>query len=575
MRKAILKRFLIVIVVALLICGGLSCYLCSRFFAAQTRQDLLYTLRLLDYNLNYEDNLQQQIDVLNPITLDDNTRITIIDSSGEVLADTALEWEDAENHFEREEIQDAMNHKYGVAQRRSDSLGTYMLYAACRSQKSEYILRLAIPYNGLLTAVETVLPAIIAGVFAALIISMFLARKFAKSVTDPLSEISNELLKVQDNRHVFHFHNYQYEELNNIVVSTAKLSEQIRKSLNKLKYERNKVEYILDNMTEGFILINESQEVLTMNQSARQILQYQGEDLSQNIVHYTQNIDIISAVERAVKEDEFSAFDITGADNRIYSAHISTVKKGILNEHNSGVVILLIDVTNDRQAQQMRQEFFSNVSHELKTPITSIQGFAELLESNMISDENKKKEFLQRIKKETQNMTNLINDILMISRLETKTVDENIAPTKIKPILQEVLSTLEPIAHQSGVTLELECEDIVMNANAQQLHQLCNNLVLNAVKYNRENGKVSITGKKEKESFYLNVSDTGIGIPPDCQQRVFERFFRVDKGRSRKMGGTGLGLSIVKHIVQFYNGSISLESEVGKGTSITIRLPLE
>lgn len=574
MRKAILKRFLIVITIALVICGGLSCLLCSRYVIGQTRQDLLYTLRLLDYNLDYGSDLQAQIDTLNPITLDDNTRITIISDSGEVLADTALETEEADNHAGREEIQDARVKGYGVAQRYSDSLKKYMLYAAHRSEKNGHILRLAIPYNGFLTAIETILPAIIAGVLIALLISLFFARKFAKSITDPLTEISGELLKVQDNNHVFHFHHYQYEELNNIVVSTVKMSEQIRKSLNKLKYERNKVDYILDNMTEGFILISETQEVLTINQSAKKILGYRGEILSKNIVQYTHNLDIISAVESAVSEDDISVFDITGADNRIYSTHISTIKKGIFNEHNSDVVVLLIDVTNERQAQQMRQEFFSNVSHELKTPITSIQGFAELLENGMITEEERKKEFLRRIKRETQNMTNLINDILMISRLETKTVDENIAPTKIKPIVEEVLATLEPIAEQSGIKVSSSCEEVVMNANAQQIHQLLNNLILNAIKYNREEGSVSVTVKQEKNQLFLNVSDTGIGIPPDSQQRVFERFFRVDKGRSRKMGGTGLGLSIVKHIVQFYNGTVSLESEVSKGTSITIRLPL-
>lgn len=191
----------------------------------------------------------------------------------------------------------------------------------------------------------------------------------------------------------------------------------------------------------------------------------------------------------------------------------------------------------------------------------------------MVTDEATKKEFLSRIKKETRSMTNLIDDILMISKLESKQHEVAFAPLRIKPLIEDIISSLSSVAQLQGISMTLDCEDITYYANAQQIHQLVNNLMSNAVKYNRENGRVQVTVKQEANNLLIAVADTGIGIPKASQGRVFERFYRVDKGRSKKMGGTGLGLSIVKHIVQFYNGSISLESQVNVGTTITVRLP--
>ena len=224
--------------------------------------------------------------------------------------------------------------------------------------------------------------------------------------------------------------------------------------------------------------------------------------------------------------------------------------------------------------KMVRQEFFSNASHELKTPITSVRGYVELLENGMVTDEKMKKDFLSRIKKETQNMTNLINDILMISRLETKEAEVALSEVRICPLVREVCSSLEPIAAECKVTVEMNCRPLVMTANTAQLRELFNNLISNAIKYNKPGGKVFVTVTKEVNELIIIVEDTGVGIPEDAKQRVFERFYRVDKGRSKKMGGTGLGLSIVKHVVNYYNGSIELESKMCEGTKFVVRLPM-
>lgn len=575
MKKAILQRFLLVLLIALLICCGISCLIISNTFYKNTIQQMLYSLKLIDYSLDYSGDLQAQTEVLNPITMTNDTRITILDFDGNVCADSSVH--DAahfENHLDRTEIEEALQKGYGSSHRNSSTLDTQMLYVSYRSEKSDYIIRLAIPFGGVWEYISLVLPGLLVSCIAAFFISLFFASRFAKTITEPLDEISNELLKIEDNRQDFHFSEYQYDELNQIVITTAKLSDRIQKTMDKLRLERNKIDYILCNMTEGFLLLDEQQNVLTINYSARKILDCPMVEQGLHLTRYTQKAPLLEAADKANNDNRSLSFDLK-LGNGIYAVHVTTIQKLVFSDSYSGIAILLVDVTSDRSAQQMRQEFFSNVSHELKTPITSIQGFAELLESNMVTDEATKKEFLSRIKKETRSMTNLIDDILMISKLESKQHEVAFAPLRIKPLIEDIISSLSSVAQLQGISMTLDCEDITYYANAQQIHQLVNNLMSNAVKYNRENGRVQVTVKQEANNLLIAVADTGIGIPKASQGRVFERFYRVDKGRSKKMGGTGLGLSIVKHIVQFYNGSISLESQVNVGTTITVRLPIK
>lgn len=222
----------------------------------------------------------------------------------------------------------------------------------------------------------------------------------------------------------------------------------------------------------------------------------------------------------------------------------------------------------------VRQEFFSNVSHELKTPITSIRGFTELMQAGMASDEKTRQEFLERIWKETNHMTNLINDILMISRLETGEVEVTMSDVFMPAVLKEVIEEVRPVAEKSGIGISYSSVPIQYHANSQQMQELLSNLITNAVKYNKPQGRIHVSIDQVREEMVIEVYDTGIGIPEESIPRVFERFYRVDKGRSRSTGGTGLGLSIVKHVVEYYSGRIEIESKVDIGTTITVYLPM-
>ncbi|MFW5630709.1 MAG: sensor histidine kinase [Acetivibrio ethanolgignens] len=236
----------------------------------------------------------------------------------------------------------------------------------------------------------------------------------------------------------------------------------------------------------------------------------------------------------------------------------------------------LKDYTNRLEFEKkVRQEFFSNVSHELKTPITSIRGFAELLEGGFVPEEEKRQEFLQRMIKETNHITGLINDILMISRLETKEAEPAFSQVRVSILLEDILKSLEPIADENGVELISECQPVLWYGSEIHLREVFTNLISNGIKYNKPGGCVWVTVEAKPGELWIQVQDTGVGISDEDKGRIFERFYRVDKGRSRKQGGTGLGLSIVKHIVEFCNGTIELSTKVDEGSTFLVRLPIE
>ena len=465
MRKAVLGKFVLVLLAALCINSVIFYISASHLLMQTTAQRLIYTLRSIDNLLDYgqsDQELLKQTENLEDFTEADESRLTLIRGDGTVAADSDAEAGEMDNHLEREEVSRALESGEGYATRWSETLGQEMLYAACRSQHSDMVLRLAVPYYGMSEFLPMLFPAVIISFLIALGISFIFSQRFASSITRPLQEISREMLKVRGDYGDLHFQKYKYSEINVIADTTMKMSRNVKEYLSQIEKEK-----------------------------------------------------------------------------------------------------------------QIRQEFFSNASHELKTPITSIQGYAELLESGMIQDENMKLDFARRIKKEAENMTGLINDILMISRLEAKDAEVVFSSVRISVLLDDILDSLKPLAAQCQVFLHADCQPITIEANPQQMKELLNNLITNAVKYNRPGGQVWVQIREQGDAMVVRVKDNGMGIPADSLDRIFERFYRVDKGRSRKQGGTGLGLSIVKHIVSFYRGTIRVSSEIDKGSEFVVELPLK
>lgn len=462
MKKAVLSRFMIVILLALILSSFISYYYMAKRLLEENILYMNHIIKALDHALDYGEDLEQEVQAFYD-AVDDAIRITVIDTQGRVWADTDIEGiRELENHLEREEIREALQGGSGYSTRYSDTLHKNMLYVAGSSQKADYIIRVAVTYDGMREYVKTIFPAVSLGVAVAFAIALIMGLRFTNTVIRPLYEISAQMEKVHTEELDFHFRNYRYEELNVISRAMMKLAEEVRNHIRQIENEK-----------------------------------------------------------------------------------------------------------------KIRQEFFSNASHELKTPITAIRGYAELLDNGFVQDEETRSNFIQRILKTTHQMTTLIDDILMISRLEARDAEVTFSQVRIQPLVEEIFEALEPIAAQYQVTLWQDCEPLAIEASARQLRELLMNLVSNGIKYNHPGGNVWVSIHRKAEWLLIEVKDDGTGISEKDQPRVFERFYRVDKGRSKKMGGTGLGLSIVKHIVEFYEGDIQLKSEPGKGSSFNIRIPME
>ena len=557
MQKAIFKYFALVLGITLLLSSVVSTVILSDRMLENTKKNMTYAVKLVEYHLDYSQPLDQQVVELNDMAYEDNTRLTIIDKEGNVLADSEKQ-DIEENHFTRSEVKEALENGVGYATRYSTTLKKSLLYVAYYD--NEHIVRLSIPYNGIFDNVFSLLDPLLFSTVFSLIVALFFAYKFSKTLNHPLSDMNNEIMKMKDNR-TLHFDNYKYEEFNTIANKLKEQSGRIQETLSTLKQERKKINSILDQMNEGFVLLDSQDTVLMYNEKAKQL--YPSFEYGKAVGQFIFDYQIIDQLRKVTREPKVA--DIK-KDEEIYRCFISKV--------DYGVTLLFVNVTESVNGMKMRQEFFSNVSHELKTPITAIKGYSELLQTGMIDNQEIRKKSLDKILKEADHMSQLIDDILMISRLENKDIEVVNHPLTLKPIIDEITDSLQVEMDHKDIHYSENIENTTFYANHQFIYHLMNNLLTNAVKYNKEHGQIQVVSYSDKTDLIIEVSDTGKGIALVDQGRVFERFYRCDHGRDKETGGTGLGLSIVKHIVQYYQGYIDLKSELDKGTTFKIILPL-
>ena len=570
MKNAVLKRFVFITLITLVVSTLVCLWLVGDYNLNQTKASMIDAVKLIDYSLNYSEDINEQINKINPLIVDSSSRITVIDKNGVVLGDTykGINYED--NHLQRPEVVEALKNGRGIDVRMSDTTNDRMLYVAQVCSDNEHILRVSVPYNGKVYLALWMLPAVVLSSIFAFIVSVLFSRHFTNTVSKPLQQVTDEIRKIQDGDYSSPLKVYEYDEITQIASAAHNLAQKIKLTMEEIVTERNKAQYVLNNMSEGLVLCDKNGYVSSMNKVANVVLGCGNVPIGKHIVNYTRNVDVINGVADAYNKGKTVIFDFDAPDGRIISANITRATEN----SDIGVIMVLIDVTTDRETQKLRQEFFSNASHELKTPITSIQGYSELLTSGMEYPPEQKKEFLLRIKKEAQNMTTLINDILMISRLEAGTTVQSKNEFDISLMLDEILLSAKPMIDEQKLKVVCNCPSIIINAEYKRIYELFNNVIINAVKYNKPEGSVNINVNCAGKKLHFNVKDTGIGIPDVSQQRVFERFYRVDKGRSKKIGGTGLGLAIVKHIVNYYKGTVTLRSKLGEGTEIDILINL-
>lgn len=557
--KTIFRYFLTVLLVTLVLSSSVSMVILSSQMLENTKHDMLYAVKLVDYQLDESHDLKAQVDALNPLAYNDQTRLTVIDTNGEVLADSGSEEID-ENHKGREEVKQALSEGVGYATRYSSTVKRNMLYVAVFNKG--YIVRLALPYNGIFDNLPTLVRPLGVGAIMSLVIALFLSKRFANTLTAPIQDITTQVTKMKDYREL-EFDSYKYDEFNIIASKLEEQAKTIHDTMKKLKSEQIKINGILDQMKEGFVLLDSDLTVLMVNRKAQKLYGHTIK-LNCSIKDFIFDFKIINALDHLSDEQQVVEVE---KEKEFYNCYVAKV--------DYGVTLLFVNITEQHNAMKMRQEFFSNVSHELKTPMTSIRGYSELLETGVINDKDASKKALDKIHDEVNNMSTLINDILMISRLENKDVDVIKHPVHLTPLVNEIIDTMQVEIDKKHLQVDKELEDITYTSNHQHMHQLLSNLITNAIKYNVDGGKIIIKSYQFGRNIIIEVSDTGRGISKIDQGRVFERFFRCDQGRDKETGGTGLGLAIVKHIVQYYQGNITLTSKLHEGTTFKVTLPME
>lgn len=554
MSKLIFRYSCLVVIISLTICSATLVFIFSDHMLDSMKEDMVYTMKVIDHHLVENEDISLEITHLLPLIEEKGATITIRDVEGNIV--TSSEQQSPGNDRHSTEFLEALNTGLGFDVRYSPMNNQRAIFAAYYNEG--YVIHMVTPYTGVFLNTRIILSVTMILITSILATAIF-TNKLSKHFSNPLREIRHEIRKMNQ-REKMTFNRYKYDEYN--LVANALLTQKAitQKTMDRLQLEKLKIATILDQMNEGFILLDTNMMILIVNQKAKEILN-RGMQVKRHIKEYVFQQEIIEALE---KQEVQHNVDLT-LGQRIYSC--------IINKLEYGITLLFVDITQSRQASKIRQEFFSNVSHELKTPMTSIKGYTELLQADMVQDESIKKDMLKKVQKEVTHMSTLINDILTISRLETKDVLVNKYPLRIKSIVEDVVSSLFLEANKKEVIIYTSCDDIIYEADAQHMHQILNNLVSNAIKYNKDNGKVTIRIYEKISHLYIEVVDTGIGIPLVEQDRIFERFYRCDKARSRSVGGTGLGLSIVKHIVQYYKGTIQLQSAVNQGTTIKVILP--
>lgn len=550
MTKKIFKSSILASVIVLII--GMACVLgvLYRHFGGQIINELKKEAEYLSYGVelkgkDYLENVNEQ-----------DSRITYIDDAGNVLYDSMADEEAMENHKDREEFLEAEETGVGQAERISDTLSERTLYYAVRLSDNS-VLRVSSTQDSVLALTVQLIPPAL-GILAVLIIlACFFASRIASRIVEPLNSLDLEHPE----------ENMVYEEVAPLLSKIHKQNGQIRLQIEEARRNQEEFRIITENMQEGLLVIDAYTMILSGNSSVWKMFQVWEPKIGESVYSLDRTEDFRKVIEKVLKGEHGSA--LLHVDNEFIHLIANPVTR---DGSTVGAVLVLMNETEKVQRESLRREFSANVSHELKTPLTSISGYAEIIQGGLVRDEDIRG-FAGRIYKEAQRLIQLVEDTIKISQLDEGANPYEWEDVDVCQLAKEVCGNLKDVAYKKNVHLFIEGKEVYCRAVRPILEEVLYNLCDNGIKYNRDDGTVSIHIEEEEENVRIVVKDTGIGIPREDISRVFERFYRVDKSHSREIGGTGLGLSIVKHGVTFLGGTVDMISELGKGTEITVILP--
>lgn len=550
MTKKIFKS--IMFVCALVLAVGLAAVMGILYsnFDGQMRKELSKEAAYLAYGVE-----QQGVDYLKNIK-DKSARITYIDQDGTVLFDNEADVSEMKNHSDRTEFQKAEKYGAGESSRYSDTLSEKTIYYALRL-KDGTVLRVSGTQDSVLALVENLIFPLCGLLCLMLILSGIMASAISKRIVKPINEL--DLESPEENR--------IYEELSPLLSKIHRQNREIQNQLELAKQQQEEFALITENMQEGLIVIDKYTMILSANSSAWNLFHMDRGCQGESVYCLDREEEFRHAIEQVLSGEHTElVLKLNGSDIQLIANPVIRDKK------TEGAVVLLVNVTEKLERESLRREFSANVSHELKTPLTSISGFAEIMQGGLVKNEDIPK-FAGRIYKESQRLLQLVEDVIQISQLDEEKTSYVWEPVDVYQVCKNAFESLKEKAKRLNVHLYICGERMKMEAVRTLLEEAIYNVCDNAIKYNRNDGSVSVFLTQTAQEIQIVVKDTGVGIPKEDQNRVFERFYRVDKSHSKEIGGTGLGLSIVKHAVGALKGSVILRSEEGNGTEICMKFP--
>lgn len=512
-----------------------------------------------------------------------NMRFTVIDTDGLVLADSESEPETMDNHLDRPEVQDIMI--------RDEDIGESVRYSVTEDIDMMYVANPIYDDNGsLLGVIRTSLPlnsindtmivfwrtlAVFLGII--LVIAAITASILSRSITRPVTDIIKVTKRLGEKDYSSRVHTEISGEIGDLSRSVNELAMNLQNQMRALHENEQQLSTILSNMVSGVMLVNQEGEILMINSAMERFLaQHNQHIVGQHYQAFDDNLNLKKYIAAVFDDNEKIHAEITSEDlsKNVFDAHFGPFYGNGWKQR--GVIIVLHDITNIKRLEKMRSDFVANVSHELKTPVTSVKGFAETLLGGEVNDEATAKSFLEIIYNESERLDRLIRELLHLSRIENKVTPLNLSSVDLIALIHSITKTLSKSISEKSleVTLPLSTEEVTIEGDSDRLNQILLNLIANSINYTGEGGRIDISMEMTEYNVHISISDTGIGIPEESVPRVFERFYRVDKARSRNSGGTGLGLAIVKHLVDSHQGDIEVSSVEGEGTTFTVTFPL-
>ena len=552
MTKKIFKSNILVAAAVLIF--GIACVMAILYqhFGKEINGELKKEASYLSYGVE-----QDGIDYLKQINEKDD-RITYIAEDGTVLYDNMADAEAMENHSERKEVQEALKTGSGYAERTSETLSQKTIYYALRLPDHS-VLRVSSTQFSVFVLLMELIPPIIGILIVMLIIAVIVSAHMANKIVEPINNL--DLEHPEDNQ--------IYDEVGPLLSKIYKQNRQIKNQLEAARRNQEEFGIITENMQEGLLVIDSYTMILSGNSSVWNMFQLKEAKIGDSVYSLNRNEDFRMLIEQVLKGQHGSVLLHLGNEA------IQMIANPVTREHKVvGAVLLLMNETEKVEREQLRREFSANVSHELKTPLTSISGFAEIIQDGLVRAEDIKK-FAGRIYDEAQRLITLVEDTIKVSQLDEGENPYEWEQLDAYAVVKDVCGRLKDIAAKKNVHLYIDGDKTMLCTVRPILDEIIYNLCDNGIKYNRDDGTVSIHLREMGENVEIRVKDNGIGIPGEDQNRVFERFYRVDKSHSKAIGGTGLGLSIVKHGVTFLGGTLKMVSEIGKGTEITMTFPKE